>query len=170
MYILAVVCLLACLTECLPSALTGYTQKVSTYTSDSKNFSAEMSASSEMYLYAWPLIMSYLTRRQMFYLPDNLMLPLPVFPNPNLTAIVKPNVDTLYDAGWINHEKAEELTLTIPDTNHGLYYLFPLMDAWTNIVASPGWRTTGKNAQTILIKGPFSNTADDPELHDLIIR
>jgi hypothetical protein len=45
-----------------------------------------------------------------------------------------------------------------------------LMDAWTNIVASPGWRTTGKNAQSILIKGPFSNTTDDPELYDLIIR
>jgi len=131
----------------------------------------ELDTSSEMYLYSWPLVISYLTRRQMFYLPDNLMLPLPVFPNPNLTAIVKPNVDTLYDAGWLVFDKADELTLTVPDTNNGLYYLFPLMDAWTNIVSSPGWRTTGKNAKKILIKGPFSNTTDeDPDQYDLIIR
>ncbi len=38
----------------------------------------ELDTSSEMYLYSWPLVISYLTRRQMFYLPDNLMLPLPV--------------------------------------------------------------------------------------------
>lgn len=91
-----------------------------------------------MYLYGWPLVMSSLTRKSMFYLPPNIMLPLPVFPNPNLTAIVKPNVDTLYDACWIDHTRVDELTLTIPDTTDGLYYLFPLMDAWTNIVASPG--------------------------------
>ena len=124
----------------------------------------------ELYLYAWPLVMSSLTRKSMFYLPDNIMLPLPVFPNPNLTAIVKPNVDTLYSACWLNHEKADELVLTVPDTNSGLYYLFPLMDAWTNIVESPGWRTTGKNAISVLIRGPFSNkTEPAPGEYDLVI-
>lgn len=98
----------------------------------------DLDASTELYLYSFPLVLSYITRNTMFYLPDNLMLPMPIFPNPNLTAIVKPNVDTLYDACWINHTKVEELVLTIPNTDDGVYYLFPLMDAWSNIVNSPG--------------------------------
>lgn len=85
------------------------------------------SISTELYLYSWPLIMSRLTRKSMFYCPDNRMMPLPVFPNPNLTAIVRPNVDTLYDACWIDHTKEEDLLLTIPNTEEGLYFLFPLM-------------------------------------------
>ena len=124
----------------------------------------------EMYLYAWPLVFSSLTRQSMAYLPDNLLVPLPTFPDPNLTAIVKPNVDTLYSACWINHEKSDELVLTVPNTNKGVYYLFPLMDAWTNVVESPGWRTTGKDAITVLIQGPFSNQSYSPDKYDLIIK
>lgn len=104
--------------------------------------------------------MTKLTRKSipMVFEPDNDMVPLIAFPNPDLTAIVKPNVDTLYSSCWIDHTKAEELTLHVPDTNgDGLYYLFPLMDAWTNIIDSPGWRTTGKGEQKILIRGPFAN-------------
>ena len=87
----------------------------------------EFSTATEMYLYSWPLVMTRLTRKSMFYCPDNRMMPLPVFPNPNLTAIVRPNVDTLYDACWIDHTKADDLVLTIPNTEEGLYFLFPLM-------------------------------------------
>lgn len=133
--------------------------------------SENLDTATELYLYGWTLVMSSLTRQSMDYLPDNFMAPLPVFPNPNVTAIVKPNVDTLYDACWINHEVQEDLILTIPDTNDGLYYLFPLMDAWTNIVSSPGWRTTGKDDMTILIRGPFSNKTDPaPGEYDLVIK
>jgi hypothetical protein len=126
--------------------------------------------STELYLYSWPLVMTFLTRKSMFYCPDNRMMPLPVFPNPNLTAIVKPNVDTLYDACWIDHTKADDLLLSIPNTEDGLYFLFPLMDAWTNIVESPGWRTTGKEETKVLIRGPFASSPEpDPSLYDLII-
>ena len=124
---------------------------------------------SEMYLFAWPLVMTYLTRQSMFYCPDNIMMPMPVFPNPNVTAIVKPNVDTLYDACWINHQKADDLILTIPDTTNGLYFLFPLMDAWTNVVDCPGWRTTGKAETTVLIRGPNSTTEPAEGEFDMVI-
>ena len=39
----------------------------------------QLDTSTEMYLYAWPLIMSSLTKESMFYLPDNIMLPMPVY-------------------------------------------------------------------------------------------
>lgn len=94
-----------------------------------------------------------------------------MFPNPNLTAIVKPNVDTLYSACWIDHQKEESLILTVPDTTEGLYYLFPLMDAWTNIVQSPGWRTTGKEELSVLIEYLYSDNVDpNPDAYDLVIK
>ena len=37
--------------------------------------------------------------------------------------------------------------LSVPDTK-GRYYLMPMIDAWTNIFASPGKRTTGTKAGT----------------------
>ena len=37
-----------------------------------------------------------------------------------------------------------------PDTN-GRYFLLPMLDAWTDVFASLGWRTTGTQAQTFLV-------------------
>ena len=41
----------------------------------------------------------------------------------------------------------------MPNTN-GRYYLMPLLDAWTNVFASPGKRTTGTKAANFIITGP----------------
>jgi hypothetical protein len=37
------------------------------------------------------------------------------------------------------------------DMLEGLYFLLPMLDAWNDVFASPGWRTTGTQAQTFLI-------------------
>jgi hypothetical protein len=47
----------------------------------------------------------------------------------------------------------EPWVLSIPDMN-GRYFLFPMLDGWTNVFASPGKRTTGTGAQTYAITGP----------------
>jgi hypothetical protein len=80
------------------------------------------------------------------------------FPDAKFTAVVRPNADTYYSTAFLNLS-AEPLVLTVPNTN-GRYYLMPMLDAYSNVFASPGKRTTGTNADTFLIAGPaFSGTA-----------
>ena len=66
--------------------------------------------------------------------------------------VVRLNVDTLYSFGWLDLSK-EPIVLSVPDTK-GRYYLMPVIDAWTNVFASPGKRTTGTKAGNFAIVGP----------------
>jgi hypothetical protein len=77
------------------------------------------------------------------------------FPDDTFKNIVRPNVDTLYSSAWLNVSK-EPIILSVPDT-HDRYYLLEFMDAWTNVFASIGKRTTGTSAQNFAIVGPFFN-------------
>ena len=67
-------------------------------------------------------------------------------------SVTAPNADTLYTLTWLDVSK-EPWILSIPDMKDR-YFLFPILDGWTNVFQVPGKRTTGTKAQKYAITGP----------------
>ncbi|PWT87795.1 MAG: hypothetical protein C5B56_09785 [Proteobacteria bacterium] len=112
----------------------------------------------DAYLYFYPLVTMDLTRRQMTNVPAgkepgfgpaNTFNNIPAYPSATDRVVVRPNFDTLYSSAWLDLTK-EPVVVSAPDTN-GRYYLLPMLDMWTDVFASPGWRTTGTQAQYFLV-------------------
>jgi hypothetical protein len=115
------------------------------------------------YVYAMPLALMDITRKKVtnavkpsvggeLTAPVNQLIIATQFPNAKFRDVVRPNADTYYHAGFLD-VSSDALVLTVPNTN-GRYYLLPMLDAFGNVFASPGKRTTGTQADTFLITGP----------------
>jgi hypothetical protein len=76
----------------------------------------------------------------------------PTAANENATRL---NVDTLYTFGWLNLTK-EPMVVSVPAAN-GRYYVMSILDAWQNVFADPGPRTTGNGSGNFAIVGPGWN-------------
>jgi hypothetical protein len=115
-------------------------------------------------IYGLPLVMMDLTKQSFQNAPAprgapiNQFLHVRAFPPASFKQVVRVNVDTLYSSAFLDLSE-EPLLLSVSDT-HGRYYLLPLFDAWTNVFATLGTRTTGNSANRFLIAGPdWSGTA-----------
>ena len=115
----------------------------------------------DAYLYFYPLITMDITRKQSTNIepgkeiakgPMNMFVNVPTYPPADMRLVVRPNFDTLYSVAWLDLTK-EPMIVSVPDTN-GRYYLLPMLDMWTDVFASPGWRTTGTQAGNFLITPP----------------
>ncbi len=114
----------------------------------------------DAYLYFYPLILMDLTRRQSIngtrtefgQGPMNTFASVPAYPPADFKGVVRPNFDTLYSIAWLDLTE-EPIVVSAPDTN-GRYYLLPMLDMWTDVFASPGWRTTGTQAGNFLVTAP----------------
>jgi hypothetical protein len=115
----------------------------------------------DAYLYFYPLLTMDLTRRQLTNQeptpggiggPMNRFANVGEFPTAEMRVVVRPNFDTLYSSGWLDLTK-EPMVVSVPDTG-GRYYLLPMLDMWTDVFASPGWRTTGTGAGNFLVTPP----------------
>lgn len=107
-------------------------------------------AAVKAYVYSYPLVSVEVSRRQATNLPRpdgrgaapmNQFANLAFVPDATFTSVVRPNVDTLYSSMFFD-VSAEPLVISVPDMGDR-YHLFPIMDMWTNVAASPGTRTLG---------------------------
>ena len=119
-----------------------------------------MEAGAQAVIYGLPLVLMDITMRKTTNVsterrlakPLNQFAHLRAFPSAAFKDVVRANVDTLYSSAFLDLAK-EPLVLSVPDT-HGRYYLLPMMDAWTNVFATTGSRTTGTKSGTFVITGP----------------
>ena len=122
----------------------------------------------DAYLYFYPPISMDLTRKQLTNVdhakgiqsPMNAFANIPAYPTADMRVVVRPNFDTLYSSAWLDLTK-EPMVISVPDTG-GRYYLLPMLDMWTDVFASPGWRTTGTKAANFLVTPPgWTGTVPD---------
>jgi hypothetical protein len=71
--------------------------------------------------------------------PMNTFVNVPSYPPADVKVVVRANFDTLYSLAWLDLTK-EPMIVSAPDTD-GRFYLLPMLDMWTDVFASPGWRT-----------------------------
>jgi hypothetical protein len=117
-------------------------------------------AAIEAYIYGYPLVTMEMTRRVMTNVPapEGTRAPMGQFmrarnyPDAKFRDVTAPNADTLYTVTWVDLSK-EPWILSIPDMK-GRYFLFPMLDGWTNVFQDPGKRTTGTKGQKYAITGP----------------
>jgi hypothetical protein len=126
----------------------------------------------DAYVYFYPLLSMDISRKTFTNIepgkefgkgPMNVFTNVPEYPPADFKGVVRPNFDTLYSSAWLDMTK-EPVVISAPDTD-GRYYLLPMLDMWTDVFASPGWRTTGTAAGTFLVTPPGWR----PDLRDKFI-
>jgi hypothetical protein len=103
------------------------------------------------YIYGYPLVLMDATRAS-WPAATNQFAHLAELPDDKRTDVVTPNVDTLDSSAWLDLQN-EPIVLSVPDVG-GRYYVMHLLDAWTNVIAAPGTRTTGNGKGAFAIIGP----------------
>ncbi|MFN8627239.1 MAG: DUF1254 domain-containing protein [Candidatus Binatia bacterium] len=114
----------------------------------------------DAYIFGYPLVTMEMTRRVMTNVaaPEGSRAPMGHFvrmrsyPSAAFRDVTAPNADTLYTTVWLDVSK-EPWVLSLPDMK-GRYFLFPMLDGWTNVFQVPGKRTTGTGPQQYAITGP----------------
>ena len=115
----------------------------------------------EAYLYTYPLVLMEITRRMSINVesgarpgfgPMNQFSHMRTFPPGDFKEVVRPNFDTLYSIVWLDLTK-EPVIVSAPDTQ-GRYYMLPMLDMWTDVIAVPGKRTSGTQAAHFAVTGP----------------
>lgn len=114
----------------------------------------------EAYVFGYPLVLMDVTRQVETAVPrpNGVKAPMNRFvhggrePAGPSSAVRLPIVDMLPSRAWLTLAK-EPLVLSVPLMGRR-YYVMQLHDAWTNVFAAPGTRTTGNADRDFLIVGP----------------
>jgi hypothetical protein len=113
----------------------------------------------DVYVYGYSLVTTDVTRIQMsnvakveaLQAPLNQFLNVPRYPPADYRGVSAPNADTLYSLAWLDLKEPQ--VFSHPDMGKR-FHLFPMVDLWMTIFASPGTRTGDSKAANYLITGP----------------
>ena len=113
----------------------------------------------DAYVYGYSLVTTDVTRIQMsnvakvdeLQAPLNQFLNIKRYPPADYRGVSAPNADTLYSLAWLDLKEPQ--VFSHPDIGKR-YHLFPMVDLWMTIFASPGTRTGDSKAADYLITGP----------------
>jgi hypothetical protein len=116
----------------------------------------------ESYVFGYPLVMMDVTREVLTAAaapnaegtaaPINHLAKMPHYVSPDFKNVVRISLNSLWTTGWVDLEK-DAIVLSVPDTKDR-YYVFSLMNMWTDVFGSIGKRTTGTGPGNFLIVGP----------------
>lgn len=114
-------------------------------------------AAGEAYIYGYPIVLMDETRRTLLGaagqdISTNQLHHRRDLPGFGDEAVVRPNRDTLYSLAWLDLSQGPVI-LRFPQTD-GRYWLFQVMDAWTDVAGTAGSRTSGTAPGAVMIAGP----------------
>lgn len=108
----------------------------------------------EGYVFGYPLVIMDITRENAVKThgsPPQLQR-IRRFPDAQFKDVVRPNVDTLYSTAFLDLSAGPWVFEMPPNAER--YEVMPFMDAWTNVFATLGTRSTGTQGGRYLIAGP----------------
>ena len=108
----------------------------------------------EGYVFGYPLVIMNITREnaaKTYGLHPELQR-IRRFPDAQFKDVVRPNVDTLYSTAFLDLSAGPWVFEMPPNAER--YEVMPFMDAWTNVFATLGTRSTGTQGGRYLITGP----------------
>jgi hypothetical protein len=117
------------------------------------------------FVYGYPMVVMDVTREVLTAAPApnfegtaapvNQLAKMPHYVSPYFTNVVRISLNSLWTTGWLDLD-AEPMVISVPDTN-GRYYVFSVMNMWTDVFASIGKRTTTTGPGAFLLAGPKWN-------------
>ncbi|HVX95283.1 MAG TPA: DUF1254 domain-containing protein [Polyangia bacterium] len=84
--------------------------------------------------------------------PVNQFANLKEYPSASDHEVTAPNADTLYSTAFLDLSN-QPMVLSHPDMGNR-FYMFPILDAYTNVLKTPGAKENGGGAATYVITGP----------------
>ncbi|MDQ1622014.1 MAG: hypothetical protein QOH19_432 [Actinomycetota bacterium] len=115
----------------------------------------------DAYIYFYPVLSMDISRKQFTNIdpgrefgkgPMNRFVSFPEYPPAAYECVMLSNSNTLYSIAWLDLSH-EPLVVATPDTD-GRFYLLWMLDLWTDVFASPGWRTSGTGTGNFLVTPP----------------
>jgi DNA sulfur modification protein DndE len=138
--------------------------------SDSKKKNSTVKLLAEAYMYGYPVLtMDYTHKLSTNTVesdgrgkaPLNEWATVRQFPRAAFKGVVRPNLDTYYSLIYADLS-INPLYIYIPATER--YYLMPILNAFGDVIASPGSRTTGQGELHIALVGPSFKGEIDSDL------